>query len=206
MLTRFYILLLTLCLGLPAAASPLPFKISDETHTYWYYIQFDRNQGNYGNSEYEKHYPLVGYKDATPEKGTILYGMPIKPGDANLWKVEQGSATDAYILRNQASGLYLAYSGVQFGTYQLSDTPTEIMLPVSTNPGFPDSYELCVANLTPVGDGTYTASATGGTYMNPEGGSLVEKPLKGYDQNDGGNFLSFVPADLSEATNLTISY
>ena len=57
MLTRFYILLLTLCLGLPAAASPLPFKISDETHTYWYYIQFDRNQGNHDNYEYLRHYP-----------------------------------------------------------------------------------------------------------------------------------------------------
>ena len=203
MLTRFYILLLTLCLGLPAAASPLPFKISDETHTYWYYIQFDRNQGNYGNSEYEKHYPLVGYKDATPAKNTTLYGMPIMPGDANLWKVEQGSATDSYILRNKASGLYLAYSGGQFGTYQLSDTPTEIMLPESTNPGFPDSYELCVANLTLSGDGTYTASATDRTYMNPDGGSLVGNRLKGINQGDGGNYLSFVPADLSE---LTFSY
>ena len=92
MLTRFYILLLTLCLGLPAAASPLPFKISDETHTYWYYIQFDRNQGN---SEYKKHYPLVGYKDATPATTTTLYAMPIIPGEANLWKVEQGSATES---------------------------------------------------------------------------------------------------------------
>ncbi|MEE1270795.1 MAG: hypothetical protein U0K28_07235, partial [Prevotellamassilia sp.] len=204
MLTRFYILLLTLCLGLPAAASPLPFKISDETHTYWYYIQFDRNQGN---SEYKKHYPLVGYKDATPAKNTTLYAMPIMPGDANLWKVEQGSATDSYILRNKASGLYLAYSGEQFGTYQLSDTPTEIMIPVSTNPNYPDSYEICVANLTLAGDGvTYTASATANTYMNPAGASLAGRKLESYYQGDGGNFLSFVPADLSEATNLTFSY
>ena len=35
---------------------------------------------------------------------------------------------------------------------------------------------------------------------------LVGNPLKGYHQGDGGNFLSFVPADLSEATNLTFSY
>ena len=203
MLTRFYILLLTLCLGLPAAASPLPFKISDETHTYWYYIQFDRSQGDHSNYEYLRHYPLVGYNGATPEEGTILSGTPIMPGDANLWKVEQGSATDSYKLYNKASGLYLAYSD---RSYKLSATPTEIMLPVSTNPGFPDSYEICVANLSPVGDGTYTASATSGTYMNPEGGSLAGNQLKGYNQGDGGNFLSFVPADLSEATNLTFSY
>ena len=98
MLTRFYILLLTLCLGLPAAASPLPFKLSDVNNTYWYYIQFDRNQVNHDNYEYQRHYPLVGYNGETPEEGTFLYGTPIIPGDANLWKVEQGSETDSYTL------------------------------------------------------------------------------------------------------------
>ena len=204
MLTRFYILLLTLCLGLPAAASPLPFKISDETNTYWYYIQFDRNQydATYGgNTEYLKHHPLVGYNGATPAEGTELYATQISLVEDNMWKVEQGSASNSYKLRNKKSGLYLYYSG---GVYKLSETATEIMLPESTNSGFSNSYEICVATLTTT-DGVTTASAQAGTYMNPQGGSLAGKKLTGYSQGDGGNFLSFVPANLSDA-NLTYSY
>lgn len=204
MLTRFYIFLLSLCLGLSAAAAPQMPTLSDESNEYWYYIQFDRNQydATYGgNTEYLKHHPLVGYNGATPAEGTELYATQISLVEDNMWKVEQGSASNSYKLRNKKSGLYLYYSG---GVYKLSETATEIMLPESTNSGFSNSYEICVATLTTT-DGVTTASAQAGTYMNPQGGSLAGKKLTGYSQGDGGNFLSFVPANLSDA-NLTYSY
>ncbi|MGM9693767.1 MAG: hypothetical protein ACI3YC_01995, partial [Alloprevotella sp.] len=203
MLTRFYILLLALCLGLSAAAAPQMPTLSDESNEYWYYIQFDRSQGNYGNTDFLKHHPLVGYNGATPAEGTELYATQISLVEDNMWKVEQGSASNSYKLYNKKSGLYLSYSG---GVYKLSATATEIMLPESTNSSFSDSYEICVATLTLGEDGvTYTASAQAGTYMNPNGGSLAGKKLAGYSQGDGGNYLSFVPVNLSDA-NLTYSY
>lgn len=203
MLTRFYIFLLSLCLGLSAAAAPQMPTLSDESNEYWYYIQFDRNQYDAnGNTDFLDHHPLVGYNDATPGEGTDLYATQISLVEDNMWKVEQGSASNSYKLRNKKSGLYLSYSGKD---YKLSATATEIMLLESTNSSFSDSYEICVATLTTT-DGITTASETANTYMNPNGGSVAGNKLTGfYGKGDGGNFLSFVPVNLSDA-NLTYSY
>lgn len=205
MLTRFYIFLLALCLGLSAAAAPQMPTLSDGSNEYWYYIQFDRNQydATYGgNTDFLNHHPLIGYNDATPAEGTELYATQISLVEDNMWKVEQGSASNSYKLYNKKSELYLSYSD---GVYKLSKTATEIMLLDTGNSSFPDSYVICVATLTTT-DGVTTASETANTYMNPQGGSVAGNKLTGfYGKGDGGNFLSFVPVNLSDA-NLTYSY